>query len=228
MPAGRLSPSLRCLDKLAAHTCRRRSRRRLRATGRDQRHRPRPSRHQSLSFVASWWRGPGGSGVSAGGRPYSGCFGTSYPQRGCPSGVGAVSISWIERSAESRESELECLEARRHHIQRVFATFRLPRGCRKPATSQTVALAMCGRNHRPRELGVGAVALPGWDSKPWPSVGGCVDLRCASRLAWAPGGASGAVQVARCKWRGARGVVQEVWCKGCAARAVLVHAPRTW
>ena len=48
------SPSLRRLDKVVAHTCRGRSRRRLREDGRDQCHRWRPSSLQSFRLVASW------------------------------------------------------------------------------------------------------------------------------------------------------------------------------
>lgn len=44
---------MRCLDKVAAHTYGRRSRRRLRANGRDQYHRRRPSSLLTFSSVAS-------------------------------------------------------------------------------------------------------------------------------------------------------------------------------
>ena len=58
-------------QKVAAQTCRRRSRRRLRANGRDQYHQRRPSSLLSFSSVASRGRGPrGGGGSSAGGGPY--------------------------------------------------------------------------------------------------------------------------------------------------------------
>ena len=76
------SPSLRRLDKVVAHTCRGRSRRRLREDGRDQCHRWRPSSLQSFKLVASWVARARQRRRHRGRAPYAGCFGTSYPQRG--------------------------------------------------------------------------------------------------------------------------------------------------
>ena len=112
------SPSLRLLEKVAARTCRIPSRRRLGLRANDRgpasravghRHR-RLSRLQNFRFVASWvaaWRGPGGGGSSAGGRP-SVCRDTSYPQRE-QSIMRTVHRVWIIR-----------LETHHHHIRSVW------------------------------------------------------------------------------------------------------------
>ena len=72
---------LRHLDNVAAHTCRRRSRRRLREDGRVQCHPQRPSSLLSFNYVASWVARARRRRRQRRGRPYSGCFGTSYPHR---------------------------------------------------------------------------------------------------------------------------------------------------
>ena len=89
---------LRHLDNVAAHTCRRRSRRRLREDGRVQCHPQRPSSLLSFNYVASWVARARRRRRQRRGRPYSGCFGTSYPHRGKP--VCTHNEANYEKSAE--------------------------------------------------------------------------------------------------------------------------------
>jgi len=69
-----------------------------------------------LSILSPFgWRGPGGGGSSAGGRPYSGCRNTSYPHRGC----SAAPSRSIRKCSSSRFRAQLTLQVTRNETPRV-------------------------------------------------------------------------------------------------------------